>query len=335
MARDKRRGMRFCVLGGGGSFGLHTSRHLLESGAERVIGIGRSPEKPECFSLNVGRGDRRYSYRSFHVTYELDLLLEYLDEEKPDVIVNFAAQGEGAVSFRHSWRFFETNCVGLVRLVEELGRRDYLQRFIHIGTSELYGSSDRPMHEDDPIRPTSPYAASKAAFDLHLMAVHRTLGFPVNIIRPSNAYGEGQQLHRLIPRAMLAGLAGDKLPLQGGGVAEKSYIHSADLAAAIHIVALKASLGGIYNVGPDQPTSIRSVVEMIADTLCLRFDDLAEVTADRQHQDARYWLDSSRIRLLGWKPAVTWADGLSRVANWARHYFEALRAQPVEFTMRG
>src|SRR5207245_995852 len=117
-------------------------------------------------------------------TYELDLLLELLDREQPQVIVNYAAQGEGAVSWKHSWRFFETNAMGLSRFVEELMHRPYVERFIQIGTSELYGSVDFPATEDSPIQPTSPYAASKAAFDMYLVSVNRALGFPMNIIRP-------------------------------------------------------------------------------------------------------------------------------------------------------
>ena len=105
---------RYAVIGGGGSFGIHTSKYLLEQpGIEKVLSVGRSSEKPEPFTLNVGKGDKRYSYHSYHITHELDLLLELLDKEKPEVIVNYSAQGEGAVSWKNSWRFFETNSIDL------------------------------------------------------------------------------------------------------------------------------------------------------------------------------------------------------------------------------
>ena len=120
--------------------------------------------------------------------------------------------------------------------------------------------------ESSPYRPNSPYAASKAAFDMHLLSIHNTLKFPMNIIRPSNAYGPGQQLHRVIPKAILFGLTGRRLPLHGGGRAEKSYIHSRDLARAILLVADKAPLGTVYNAGPAEPTSIRRVVELVAES---------------------------------------------------------------------
>ena len=248
----------YAILGAGGSFGIHTAFYLLrQGGADKVIGIGRNPLRIEPFSLGIER-EKGFTYHAFHVTYEIDSVMEVLDRERPQIIVNYAAQGEGAVSWKNSWRFFETNSMALARLTEELMARDYLERFIQIGTSELYGSVDFAAREDTPLKPTSPYAASKAAFDMHLMAISNVLKFPMNIIRPSNAYCPGQLLHRVIPKAVVAGLTGRKLPLHGGGRAEKSYIHARDLGRAIHLVAQKAPLGAVYNAGPAAPTSIRT-----------------------------------------------------------------------------
>lgn len=327
--------MRYCILGGGGSFGLAVSKYLLDYGdADRVIAVGRSAPKLECFTLGIGDGDPRYNYHVYHVTYELDLLMEMLDRERPQVIINFAAQGEGATSFQHSWRYFETNCVGLVSLAEALQKRDYLERFIQIGTSELYGSVEYPATEQTPICPTSPYAASKAAFDFYLMSLKDRM--PFNIIRPSNAYGPGQQLHRIIPKAIVYGLTGRKLPLHGGGLAKKSYIHNEDLARAVLMVAKYAPLGAVYNAGPLEPIQIRNVVEMVADALNLKFDELCEVTEDRAHQDSMYWLNSHAInRDIGWKAEISWQTGLSNMVDWGRKYLPALRTLPTEFVMRG
>ena len=198
----------YAILGAGGSFGIHTAFYLLEhANPKKVIGIGRNPLRPEPFSLNIDE-QKSFTYHAFHITYELDSVMELLDKERPQVIINYAAQGEGAVSWKKSWRFYETNSMALARLTEELMARDYLERFVQIGTSELYGSVDFPAREDTPIQPSSPYAASKAAFDLHLIAIHQVLKFPMNIIRPSNAYCPGQLLHRVIPKAVVCGLTG-------------------------------------------------------------------------------------------------------------------------------
>lgn len=327
---------KYVVLGGGGSFGLHTSKYLLDhANPEKVIAVGRNAPKLPCFTLDIGNNDPRYSYHSIHINYEMDLLLEMLDRERPQVIVNFAAQGEGAASWKKSWRFFETNSMVMAKLAEELMQRDYMERFIHIGTSELYGSVGHPVTEDEPIKPSSPYAASKAAFDMYLISVNRFMNFPMNIIRPSNAYGPGQQLHRVIPKAIICGLTGERLPLHGGGRAEKSYIHNRDLARAIHMVAEKAPLGAVYNAGSKEPTSIRRVVELSAEALGIPFEQLCEVTGDRLGQDSRYWLDSSRIKAdVGWEPIISWEEGLAEMVQWGKSHIHQLKALPKDFTLR-
>jgi dTDP-glucose 4,6-dehydratase len=326
----------YAILGGGGSFGIHAAMYLLDhADPKKVIGIGRNPLRGPEFSLGIEKRER-YEYHARHITYELDLLLELLDREKPDVIVNFAAQGEGAVSWKHSWRFFETNSMALARLSEELMKRDWLERFIQIGTSEMYGSVDHATKEDEPIKPSSPYAASKVAFDMYLLSVAKFMNFPMNILRPSNAYCSGQLLHRVVPKAVFCGLTGNKLPLHGGGRAEKSYIHARDLGHAIHLTAEKAPLGKIYNVGPAEPTSIRRVVELCADAIGVPFEQICEVTGDRLGQDSRYWLDSSAIKAdLGWEPQIGWEEGLAEVVDWERRNLDALRRAPLDYTLRG
>jgi len=329
-------GKTYAILGGGGSFGIHTAMYLLDhANPKKVLGIGRNFLRKSPYSLDIDKREG-YEYHARHVTYELDLLMELLDKEKPEVIINYAAQGEGAVSWKHSWRFFETNSMGLARFAEELMKRDWLERFIHIGTSELYGSVDIPATEEYPIQPSSPYAASKVAFDFYLISVNRFLKFPMNIIRPSNAYCPGQLLHRVIPKAVWCGLTGNKLPLHGGGRAEKSYIHARDLARAIHLVSEGAPLGTVYNAGPKDPTSIRSVVELTAEALKMPFEQLCEVTGDRLGQDSRYWLDSSAIkRDVGWEPMIGWEEGLAEMVDWGRKYFDEIKDYSTEYVLRG
>lgn len=325
----------YAIIGAGGSFGIHTALYLLDNAdPKKVIGIGRNPLRPEPFALNVDKR-KNYQYHAFHLTYELDSVMELLDKEKPQVIINYAAQGEGAVSWKKSWRFFETNSMALAKFSEELMSRDYMERFIQIGTSELYGSVDFAAKEDTPMQPTSPYAASKAAFDMYLLSVSKVMKFPMNIIRPSNAYCPGQLLHRVIPKTLVCGLLGKRLPLHGGGRAEKSYIHARDLARAIHLVDQKAPFGTVYNAGPKDPTSIKRVVELCAEALHIPFDQLCEMTGDRLGQDSRYWLDSSAIkRDVGWEPQIGWEEGLGEMVDWARKYLDQLREWPMDYVLR-
>ncbi len=334
-------GKSYAILGGGGAFGVHAALHLLDcADPTKVIGIGRNPLRPEPFSLRIERREG-YRYYARHLTYEMDLLLELLDQEKPQVIVNFAAQGEGAASWKHSWRFFETNSMALAKFAEELMKRDWLEHFIQIGTSEMYGSVERPAREDDPILPSSPYAASKVAFDMYLVSVARFLGFPMTILRPCNCYCPGQLLHRVIPKAVLFGLTGRKLPLHGGGRAEKSYLHARDLGRAIRLVAERGPRrleegGEIFNVGPERPTAIREVVERVADALDMPFDGLCEMANERLGQDSRYWLDSARIRAAtGWAPEIGWDEGLAEMVAWGRKYLNEIKDIDTGYTLRG
>jgi dTDP-glucose 4,6-dehydratase len=269
--------------------------------------------------------EHHYRYFQGHVVDQLPAVMAILDTEKPDVIVNFAAQGEGAASFgANAPDFFRTNTWGLSRLVLELQKRSWLKRFIQIGSSEVYGSPDHAAKETDLLDPTSPYSVSKAAFDMYIQSIHRTQSFPMNIIRPSNCYTPGQQLHRIIPKSIVCALTGSKVQLHGGGKAQKSYMHSTDLSHAILTVAEKATLGEIYNVGPDEPVTIRHVVEWVAMTCGVAFDALIDEVPDRMGQDARYYLDSSKIKALGWRMAVPLELGIASMVGWAKRHPELL-----------
>lgn len=326
---------KYMILGAGGSFAIHTALYFLkQKDTKKVIGVGRNLLRPEHFSINIDKY-KNYTYHTYHLTYEQEFLLELIDKEKPDYIINYAAQGEGAVSWKNSWRFFETNSVGLSKLVENLLNKKFLKKFIHIGTSEMYGSVKKPSKENDPILPSSPYAASKVAFDLYLLSVNKNLGFKMNIIRPSNAYCSGQLLHRVIPKTFLSIINNQKIPLHGGGRAMKSYIHAKDLAKAIHIVIKKGKDGEIYNVGPKSPTSIKEVVTRVGKLYNLNLNQIAKVTEDRLGQDSIYWLNSLKINKLGWKQEINWDDGLQEVKMWVEKYKETLKKLSPDYIMRG
>lgn len=319
--------MKVCILGAGSPFGTGTAGYLLERGYD-VMGIGRSPKKPECFSLGYD-----YPYYAYHVTYELEYILEKIEKFKPDCIINYAAQGEGAASWgRDSWRFYETNAVGLVRLACELNERRNFGRFIQIGTSELYGSRFEAATEEAPVTPTSPYGISKAAFDMHLLAMWRTMQFPMNIVRPSNCICEGQQLHRVVPRALIYAKKGKKLQLHGGGVAKKSYLHGDDLSAAIELI-FSAPLGEVYNCAPNEPTAIKDLVQVCADVAGIPFEQLCELAPERFGQDTQYFMSSEKIKARGWKQSVSLPQAVERMWQWVNKYPELLTMDD-SFSMR-
>jgi len=327
---------KYMIVGGGGVFGVHLTKYLLErDDTEKVFCIGRNFPRSPAFALNVGKDDPRYKYEQIHIVFEQDRLFELFDEEKPQVVINFAALAY-ATSWVRSHRYYETNVVALSKICEHLMSRSYLERFVQIGTSELYGSTDAPANEDAPLKPTSPYAVSKLAADLHLETLWRIHQFPMNIIRPSNAYGPGQLLYRVIPRAVLCGLTEQKFPLRNEGLPRKSYLHALDVARAIFAIIERAPFGVIYNAGPDGPISIRNLVSMVASEMGISFDEFCvSATDDRVGEDAQYWLDSSRItNELGWKPTIDLQIGIRDMVDWGRLNYEELKTENVDFVLR-
>ena len=315
--------MKILCLGAGGCFGQNFAQYAINEG-HRVIGIGRSPKKPKCFSLGID-----FPYYPYHIAFELDYILERIRYFKPDVIVNYAAQGEGAASWgKDNWRFYNTNCTALVKLVSNLDCH-----FIQIGSSEVYGSVEGPVGEQALTNPSSPYAVSKLAFDQHLILLHRVKGMPVNVIRPSNCYCPGQQLHRVIPKVLISGLTGRKIPLHGGGVSRKSYLHATDLSSAVMKVIRGGVMGEVYNVGPDNPTAVKDVVRLCLGVTGGSWEELVELAPERTGQDSCYWLNSDKIKSLGWKQEIGWGEGLVDMLRWVKAYPE-LTELPTDFTMR-
>ena len=301
-----------------------------------MIGIGRNPLRPEPFSLNVDKR-KNYRYHAYHLTYEMDLLLELLDKEKPEVIVNYAAQGEGAVSWKHSWRFFETNSMALARLCEELMKRDWLERFIQIGTSEMYGSVEHASKEDEPIKPTSPYAASKVAFDMYLVSVHKFLKFPMNVIRPSNAYCPGQLLHRVIPKAIICGLTGEKLPLQGGGQGGEVLHPRARPRARDPSGRRESAARDHLQRGPrraDQhPARGRALRRGAGHALRATVRNGARIGWGRTRATGSTQAPSSATSAGSRRSAGT--KGLGEMVAWGRKYLDQLRDWPKDYVLRG
>lgn len=325
--------MKYVILGGGGVFGNWLAKHLLDNEkAERVIAIGRNPRADEPYSLGVGDGDQRYSYEQIHVTFEQDRLIELFDAEKPDVVVNFAALAY-ATSWNKSSKYYATNVMALVEMCEQLKKRDYLNRFIQIGTSELYGPVWRPANELSALNPTSPYAVSKLCADLHLKTLFDGEAFRMNIIRPSNCYAPGQLLYRIIPRAVWCALTGNKLPLQGGGQARKSFMHADDLARAIVLVVENGQIGETYNVGPENPVTIRTLAAKVSQYAGVPYDNLVEVKPARANEDGQYWLNSDKIKEIGWLPKIELNKGIDDMVVWGRRYLNQLKA-PQEFVLR-
>ena len=327
--------MRYLIIGGAGIFAIHTIKEILShKETTKVISVGRSPKRSNAFTLGVGEGDERFSYRQIHLKFEIDFLTDLIDEFKPNFIVNFAALAY-ATSWYKSSRYYDTNVSAVSQLCEFLYDKKYLKQFLQIGSSEIYGPYDYPVKEDEKPNPTSPYAISKLAADYHMLSLYNRLGFPANVIRPCNCYGSGQLLYRLVPKALLFGMKNQKFPLEGGGKAKKSYMHAKDLARAIYMILQSNKLGKIYNAGVKKPNTIREITECIANHLKIKFDDFFIHAKAREAEDSQYWIDSSLIKSdIGWEPKISLEEGVEETATWVEKNKEELLKEPFTFTLR-
>lgn len=328
--------MKYLIIGGAGIFALHTIKKILQlKDTKKVISVGRNRERSsEAFTLGIGKGDDRYSYKQIHLTFEIDFLTDLIDIYEPDFIVNFAALAY-ATSWNKSSRYYDTNITAVAKLCEHLYDKKFLKQFLQIGSSEIYGGTKEPAKENSLPNPTSPYAVSKLAADYHMLSLYNHMGFPTNVIRPSNCYGSGQYMYRVIPKAILYGLMGKKFPLEGGGKVLKSFMHAADLADAIITILHSKKFGKIYNAGVSKPNSIREIVESVSKNLKLDFNKFCEITEGRKTEDNQYCIDSSLIKdELGWEAKITLDEGVDEVVQWVKKYQNILIDEPQSFTLR-
>lgn len=257
----------------------------------------------------------------FDLNKNLDGVLAEVARLRPKVIVNFAAQGMVAESWQAPADWMQTNVVAQTQLITGLARFDFLEKYLLFTTPEVYGSTDRWMPECWAFNPSTPYAASRAAGDWVAKLWHAQHGFPVIFTRAANIYGEGQQLFRIIPKAILFGLTGRKLPLHGGGRSIRAFVHMDDVTTALHMLMARGIAGETYHLSPRHTISIRELVAMIEIEIGAK--DIAEVVSDRAGKDQAYLLDPSRIESMGWRPKVTLKQGIARVHAWIQQNLEA------------
>ncbi len=241
---------------------------------------------------------------------------------KPNVVVNFAAESHVDNSIKNPALFLKTNTEGCGVLLDAALKYG-VNRFHQVSTDEVYGDLplDRPdllFTEESPLKPSNPYAASKAAADLLCLSYFRTYGLPVTISRCSNNYGPYQHREKLIPLSILRALEGKKMSVYGTGKNVRDWIYVKDHCRAIDAVLEKGTPGEVYNIGANCE---RTNLEVISGVLKLlnRSRDVVEFTKDRPGHDLRYALDSSKLKIkTGWQAEMSFEEGLQKTVEWYR-----------------
>lgn len=325
--------MKVVVLGANSFSGQDFVDLLLDDPGATVIGISRSPERSSAFLRYRLRGDlARYRYHQLDLNRDAAALLDLLDAERPTAIVNFAAQSEVAPSWDHPEHWYQTNCVSLALLVNHLRRQCYLERYVHISSPEVYGSCEGVVLEDAPVRPSTPYAASKGAADMLIATYAKQFGFPAVTVRATNVYGARQQLFKIVPRSVIYLKQGRTIELHGGGRAVKSYIHVRDVSRGELAVLRAGRTGEIYHLSPDGGVSVRDLVFRICERMGRRPEEATRAVDERPGQDAAYVIDSRKARReLGWAPQISLEEGLSDVVDWVEERWAELRGLPLSY----
>ncbi len=325
---------KIAVIGSNSFSGASFVAYCLSLGME-ILGISRSHEPSNVFLPykwdNINKSGT-FRFEKLDINHDTDKIIGSIQKFRPDFIINFAAQAMVAQSWEYPEHWYQTNVIGNVKLYDKIRNFNFLKKYVHVSTPEVYGNCVGEVTESMPFNPSTPYAVSRAACDLHLRTYFNYYKFPVVFTRAANVYGLGQQLYRIIPRTIFYIKLGNKLQLHGGGHSTRSFIHIRDVATATLKIAQKGMAGQAYHISTDLHISIRDLVELICKMMKADFTKLVEIVDERPGKDAAYLLDSSKLRKeLGWADRVKLEDGIGETIDWVNGNFEELKKQPLEY----
>ncbi|HEY1457301.1 MAG TPA: dTDP-glucose 4,6-dehydratase [Solirubrobacteraceae bacterium] len=318
--------MKLLVCGGAGFIGSNFVRIRLREHGDEVVVLDKltyagREENFHDFVDDPGFGFARGAIE------DPEAVAGVLDAHRPEAIVNFAAETHVDRSIAEPDAFVKTHALGTYVLLEAARERGL--RYVQVSTDEVYGSIEEgSFTEESPLRPSSPYSATKTGADLLVQGYFHTYELPALICRGSNNYGSYQYPEKLIPLMILNALHGDSLPVYGDGMQVRNWIHATDFGRAIGHVLEHGVPGEVYNAGgPDECPNIEVVNRIIE--LTGGNDSLIEYVTDRPGHDRRYSLSSEKVRALGWEPRVRFADGLEQTVAWYREnawWWEPIRS---------
>jgi len=322
---------KFLVIGSNSFSGASFVAGALAAGAE-VVGISRSSEPDDALLPYKWASHEKFCFHSLDLNRDIDAIDGVIRQLQPEYIVNFAAQSMVAQSWEHPEHWYQTNVVSMARLVDRLRTMKFLKRFVNASTPEVYGNTSGLVKEASPFNPSTPYAVSKAACDMNLLAYQKAYGLPVAFTRAANVAGPGQPLYRIIPRTVFCILTGQKLRLEGGGTSVRSFIHIGDVVSGTLEVARRGTPGAVYHLATDQNQTIRAVVEEICRQMGTSFDDCVETTPPRLAQDPSYLLDCTKARTeLGWSPKLSVQDVVRETIDWLTTHLDRLKKVPADY----
>ena len=307
--------MKLLVTGGLGFIGSNFIRFMLaEHKNSDIINVDALHYGSNADNLCDLEGMDRYIYRHGDISDEAFICSLIGDV---DCVVSFAAETHVDRSISSPGSFLQSNVLGVYSLLEAIRRHNPTARFVQISTDEVYGDIlDGSFTEESTLKPSSPYSASKAAGDVFVLAYARTYGLEAMITRCTNNYGPYQFPEKLIPKTIIRARGGLKIPVYGTGQNVRDWIYVMDHCRAVEQVLMRGRKGEIYNISANEEKTNLSIAKSILDMLGMGEDQI-EFVEDRPGHDARYSLDSSKIRKeLGWRPEQSFEEGLRMTVSW-------------------
>lgn len=312
--------MKIIVTGGAGFIGGNFVHYMLNKYNDyKIICLDALTYAGNMETLEPVKNNPNFKFYKADIA-DREAVYEIFEKEKPDIIVNFAAESHVDRSIDNPGIFLQTNVIGTGVLMDAC-RKYGITRYHQVSTDEVYGDLplDRPdlfFTETTPLHTSSPYSASKASADLLVQAYHRTFKLPVTISRCSNNYGPYHFPEKLIPLMIANALADKELPVYGKGENVRDWLYVEDHCSAIDLIIHKGRVGEVYNIGGHNEKTNLEVVKIILKELG-KSEDLIRYVTDRPGHDMRYAIDPTKIHNeLGWLPETKFEDGIKKTIKW-------------------
>ncbi len=312
--------MKILITGGAGFIGGNFCHYMLEKHPEdEYVCIDALTYAGNMETLADIMDKPNFKFVKGNIC-DKELIEKLFEEEKFDIVINFAAESHVDRSIENPKIFLESNIIGVQTLMDAC-RKYNVSRYHQVSTDEVYGDLplDRPdllFHEDTPIHTSSPYSASKASADLLVQAYHRTFKLPVTISRCSNNYGPYQFPEKLIPLIIKKAQNDENLPVYGKGENVRDWLHVLDHCSAIDLIVRNGKVGEVYNIGGHNERTNLEVVKTILKVLG-KPESLITYVTDRPGHDRRYAIDPTKMETeLGWKPVYNFDTGIVETIKW-------------------
>lgn len=312
--------MKILVTGGAGFIGANFVYYMLEHHPEdEIVCLDLLTYAGNLQTLDTAMQNPKFKFVKGDIA-DRPFVFDLFRKEKPDVVVNFAAESHVDRSIENPEIFLTTNILG-TSILMDASREIGVQRYHQISTDEVYGDLplDRPelmFTEETPLHTSSPYSSSKAGADLLVMAYHRTYGLPVTMTRCSNNYGPYHFPEKLIPLIITRALDNQSIPVYGTGANVRDWLYVGDHCSAIDLVLRKGKVGEVYNVGGHNERSNLDVVKAVLRELG-KPESLITYVTDRKGHDRRYAIDPTKIENeLGWQPTYRFDEGIKVTVAW-------------------